>query len=183
VSVATKLNAFWWCWLARPKSDRGLYRLIRKHKPRKLMLLGLGDVSRSLRMIAMARRYRPADSIEFAGIDRFDSRPAEQPRLSLKETHQLLRPTAARIRLLPGDPHETLPRAANTLHAMELVVISADQNSESLARVWFFLHRLLASNAIVLREEIAGEQRVLKAIPRSELDRLALTGSPRRRAA
>jgi hypothetical protein len=183
VTAATKLNAFWWCWLALPKSDRALYRLIRKHKPRKLMLLGLGDASRCLRMIAMAKRYRPVDSIEFAGIDRFDSRPVEQPQLSLKKAHQLLRPTAARISLLPGDPHETLPRAANTLHAMELVVISADQNSESLARVWFFLHRLLAPGAIVLREEIAGDHRVLKTIPRPELDRLALTGPPRRRAA
>ncbi len=147
------------------------------------MVLGLGDAVRPLRLIALAKRYRPADFIEFAGIDRFDSRPEEQPRLSLKKTHQLLRPTAARISLLPGDPQETLPRAANTLHGIELVVISAGQNMESLARSWFLLHRLLAPNAIVLREEISGDQTVLKTLARPELDRLAVTAAPHRRAA
>ncbi len=183
MTAATKLNAFWWCWLARPKSDRALYRLVRKHKPRKLMVLGLGDTVRPLRLIALAKRYRQADSIEFAGIDRFDSRPAEEPRLSLKKTHQLLCPTAARISLLPGDPHETLPRAANTLHGIELVVISAGQNMDSFSRSWFFLHRLLAVHAIVLREEVSGDQTVLKALTRPELDRLAIGAAPHRRAA
>ncbi len=183
MSAASGFNAFWWCWLARPKSDRALYRLIRKHKPRKLMLLGLGAAVRPLRMIALAKRYHPANFIEFSGIDRFDSRPTDMPRLSLKKTHQLLRPTAARVNLLPGDPHETLPRAANTLHGIELVVISADQNSDSLSRAWFFLHRLLAPAAIVLREEITGDHAMLKPLPRAELDRLAISAAPHRRAA
>jgi hypothetical protein len=134
-------------------------------------------------MISSAQRYHPAAKIDFAGVDRFDSRPAGTPRLSLKLAHQLLRPTTARINLIPGDPHEALPRAANTLHGIELVMISAEQNAESLSRAWFFLHRLLAPQAIVLREEISAGRPLLKIIDRSELDRLAAAAGPHRRAA
>lgn len=183
MAAASGLNAFWWCWLARPKSDRALYRLIRKHKPRKLMLVGLADTVRPLRMISLAKRYHPAEPIEFAGIDRFELRTADMPSLSLKKTHRLLRPTAARINLLPGDPHEALSRAANTLHGIELVVISAGQIAESQSPAWFFLHRLLAPHAIVLREEISADQQHLKIIARAELDRMAITAAPHRRAA
>jgi len=183
VSAASGLNAFMWCWLARPKCDRTVFKLIRKHKPRKLLLLGLSDSVRPLRMISLAKRYRPEDSIDFAGLDRFDSRPAGTPGLSLKRAHQVLRPTGARINLLPGEPYEALMRAANMLHGIEFVVISASQNTDSLSRSWFFLNRLLSPQAIVLREEVAAEQQLIKPISRAELDRLAASAIPHRRAA
>jgi hypothetical protein len=174
---------FSWCWLTRPKSDRALYRLIRKNKPRKIMLLGLGDAVRPRRMISLAQRYQAAQPIDFAGIDSFDARPAGATAFSLKAAHQLLRPTGAKIHLLPGNPHEALPRAANLLHGIELVLISADQDADSLSRAWFFLNRLLAPQATVLREEIREEQPQLTPISRADLDRLAIAASPRRRAA
>jgi hypothetical protein len=183
VSAASGLNAFWWSWLARPKSDRPLFRLIRKHKPCKLMLLGLTDSVRPVRMISLAQRYHPTAPIEFAGIDRFDSRASGIPGMSLKLAHQLLRPTAARINLIPGDPFEALTRAANTLHGYQLVLISATQNPESLSRAWFYLNRLLAPNAVILREETAANGPILNALPQAELARLATAAAPHRRAA
>jgi hypothetical protein len=147
------------------------------------MLVGIADEIRPLRMIALAKRYHPEEYIEFAGIDRFDSRPAGTPGMSLKHAHQLFRRTGARINLLPGNPQEALPRAANTLHGIELVVIGAGQNFESFSRAWFFLHRLLSPQAVVLREEVTADQTVLKTISRSELDRLAISSAPHRRAA
>jgi hypothetical protein len=182
VSAASGWNVFCWCWLARPKSDRNLYRLLRKHKPHKIMLLGLGDVVRPLRTIALAQRYHPAEPILFAGVDCFDARPAGAPELSLKSAHQILRPTGAKIHLFPGQPHEALPRAANTLHDVELVLISADQPADSLARAWFFLNRLLAPQAVVLREEMHENQPRLNLLTRVELERLG-AAPPRRRAA
>jgi hypothetical protein len=69
------------------------------------------------------------------------------------------------------------------LHGIELVVISADQQSQSFARGWFYLARLLANNAIVLQEESTSEGTVLKPLSRLDLERLAATASERRRAA
>ncbi len=122
MSVATKLNAFWWCWARSPeKAIAPLYRLVRKHKPRKLMVLGLGDTVRPLRLIALANVTVRQTLSNLRASTGLTPDQMGQPRLSLKKTHQLLRPTAARISLLPGDPQETLPRAANTLHGIELV--------------------------------------------------------------
>jgi hypothetical protein len=160
-----------------------LFRLIRQRKPRKMMLLGLGDASRALRMLSLAQRYTPPDQINFAGIDRFDSRPVEVPHFSLKDAHKLLRPTGSRINLIPGDPRDALVRAANALHSIELVVVSADQDAPSLDQSWFYLHRLLAPEAVVLREERIGEKLALRNISRTELERLAASAAPRRRAA
>ena len=147
------------------------------------MLLGLSDAVRPLRMIALAKRYHEAECIDFASVDQFDSRPSGTAGLSLKEAHRLLRPAGVRISLLPGNSHEALARAANTLHGFEFVVISANQSAESLSRAWFSLHRLLSPQAVVVREEISAEQRLLKTISRSELDRLAIAAAPHRRAA
>jgi hypothetical protein len=147
------------------------------------MVLGLGTASRVLRIISLAQRYQPADQISFAGIDRFDSRPVDVPHFSLKEAHKLLRPTGSRINLIPGDPREALVRAANVLHSFELVVISADQDAASLSQSWFYLNRLLAGDAIVLREELSGDKAVLKSLARREIEQLAASAAPRRRAA
>ncbi|HTQ39939.1 MAG TPA: hypothetical protein VMJ32_13000 [Pirellulales bacterium] len=183
MSAASGLKVFCWCWLSCPKSDRTLYRLVRKHKPHKIMLLGLGDAVRPQRMISLAQRYHPAEQIHFAGIDPFDARPAAAPPLSLKAAHQFLRPTGSKIHLFPGSPHEALERAANTLHGIELALISTDQNAESLARAWFSLNRLLTPQAFVLREEMCDDQPRLTPLSRAEIDRLAATAAPRRRAA
>ena len=183
MSAATGLKAFWLCWFARPAGNRVLYRLIRQRKPRKMMLLGLDNADRALRMISLAQRYQQADYIHFAGIDRFDTRSVGMPRLSLKEAHMLLRPTRSLINLIPGDPRDALMRAANALHGIELVVISTDQDADSLAQSWFFLHRLLSPGASVLREEIVEGQPMLKTLGQDELERLAAASAPHRRRA
>jgi len=183
VSAASGLRAFWLCWFSRPKPDRAIFRLIQKRKPRKLMLLGLGDARRALRMISLAQRYQPADAIHFAAIDRFDSRPLEVPHFTLKAAHKLLRPTRSRINLIPGDPLEGLVRAASALHSFDLVVISADQDAASMGKSWFYVQRLLAPQAVVLREQPSGDRLLLTTVSQIELQRWAADSMPARRRA
>jgi hypothetical protein len=183
VSAASGLKAFWLRWFSRPKSDRALYRLIHKRKPRKMMLLGLGDAQRALRMIWLAQRYQAADTVHFAAIDRFDSRPVEVPHFTLKAAHKLLRPTGSRINLIPGDPLEGLGRAVNVLYGFDLVVISADQDAASMNKSWFCLQRLLAPQAVVFQEEFFDGRLILKLLSPLELQRLAAASMPARRRA
>ncbi len=180
---ATGLTAFWLTWFSRPAGDRLLFRTIRNNRPRKIMVLGLGNATRALRMISLAQRYNPPDQISFAGIDRFDSRPVEASRFSLKDAHRLLRPTGSRINLIPGDPREALARAATVLHGIDLLVVSADQDAQSLAQGWFFVPRMLAPQAVVLREEATEKGRFLKPLGPFDLERLSTAAAPRRRAA
>ena len=183
MAAASGWNAFWLSWLARPKGDRSLFRLIRQRKPRKIMVLGLGDLTRAVRMISLAQRYQQADYIHFAGIDRFDTRPVSAPRLPLKEAHVQLRATRSLINLIPGQPRETLMRAANALYGIELIVVSADQDAESMAQSWFYLQRVLAPGAVVFQEEPVEDQHVLRILSQDELSRLAAASAPQRRRA
>lgn len=183
MSAASGLKAFWLRWFSRPKSDRALYRLIHKRNPRKMMLLGLGDARRALRMIWLAQQHRSSDSIHFAAIDRFDSRPIEVPHFTLKAAHKLLRPTGSRINLVPGDPLEGLGRAVNVLHSFDLVVIAADQDAASMDKSWFLLQRLLAPQAAVFQEELKDGRPILKPLMQFDLQQLAAASMPARRRA
>jgi hypothetical protein len=148
-----------------------------------MMLLGLGCATRAMRMISLAQRYHAADQIHFAVIDRFDSRPVDSPHFSLKDAHRLLRPTGSRINLIPGDPREALVRAVTALYGIELLVISAGQDAQSLSQAWFYVPRMLSAEATVLREEVNDRRSRLNPVNRLDLERLAAAAAPRRRAA
>jgi hypothetical protein len=183
VAAASRLKALWLSWFSQPKCDRPLFRAVAKRRPARIMLMGLGDGIRAQRLISLATRDHSADQVEFIGIDRFDSRPAEIPHFSLKQAHVLFRATGVRVKLIPGDPREALARAANSISGVELVVIAADQDPESLAQAWFYLPRTLSPECLVFREEKSSEGTQLKPLPRLELERLASAATVRRRAA
>jgi len=77
-----------------------------------------------------------------------------------------------------------LSRAANGLTGTELVLISAGNDPDSLARAWFYLPRMLAARALVLMERPGGESEepTLRLVARDKIDRLAALASPRRAA-
>jgi hypothetical protein len=183
VSAANGLKALWLSWFSKPAADRFLYRAIRKRRPRQILLLGLDNIPRALQIISLAQRYHRAEQIHFVGIDQFEARPDDQPRLTLKQAHRLLRPSGARINLIPGDPYEALSRTANSLLGTELVIISANQNLPARSPAWFYLPRTLTANALVLREEPSADGPLLKPVNRVELQHLAHESAPRRRAA
>ncbi len=95
MSAASGLKALWLSWFSKPSADRFVYRAIRKRRPRQILLLGLDNIPRALRIISLAQRYHAIDQIHFAGIDQFEARPKDQSRLSLKQAHRLLRPSGA----------------------------------------------------------------------------------------
>ncbi len=183
VSAASGLKAFWLTWFSKPASDRFLYLSIRKRRPRQILLLGLDNIPRALQIIALAQRYHRSEPVHLAGIDQFEARPKDQPRLSLKQAHRLLRPSGAQISLIPGNPLEALSRSANSLLGTELVLISANQDLPARSPAWFYLPRTLTPSALVLREEPTAEGCLLKPVNRVELQHLAHESAPRRRAA
>ncbi len=135
-------------------------------------------------MIQLARRYSQPEDIEYTGIDLFEARsPGDGPGLDLKSAHRLLKATAARVRLAPGDPLSAMARMANEIRDVGLVVVSADQEADSLAKAWFYVPRVLAPDAQVLVEEAvsAGGLR-LREVPLEELAARAASSSRRKAA-
>ena len=150
---ANRLKYLYLSYLSKPAADRVLYRAIGRRKMRKILEIGMGPSRRTLRMIDLAGRVNQAESVRYAAIDLFEARPAEStPGLPLKETHRLLKSTRAQVQLIPGDPAAALARSANSLQNMDLVIISADHDEQSLAGAWFYLPRMLHANSAVYLE-------------------------------
>ncbi len=177
---------FYLARLSRPAADRPIYQLIRRHRLRRIVEMGVGRGERSLRMIEMAAQQCAAEGVVFTGVDLFELRtPQDGPGLPLKEVHRKLAATGAKVRLLPGDPHAALSRAVNMLGTADLVVVAADQQPAAVERSWYFVERLLHPGSQVLVEEPAREKvrARFRSVPHDEIRRLAAATTQRRRAA
>lgn len=84
----------------------------------------------------------------------------------------MLKPSGARVRLIPGDVLEALTRTANALGQIDLVLISADQQGETLDRAWFYFPRLLHKQSRVLLEtrEPGSAEPSLKVVDLREIE-------------
>ena len=157
MSAANGLRALWLPYFSQPASDRIVYRAIRRRKVRKIVEIGIGDAQRAMRMISLAQRYQPTEAIRYIGIDPFEAEAAAATRgMTLKSAYRLLKATGARVHLVPSDAPEAFPRAANALMGNQLVLISSAEPPMALLRMWLFLPRMLAPEALVLFDAMKG---------------------------
>ena len=186
MSTVSTLKYLYLSLLSSPKGERQLCRAVSRLKAKRILEVGVQQGTRAGRLLQVARCFHERNAIHYVGVDLFETRPVEQPGLMLKQAHQLLRPLAGKIYLLPGDPLSALERVVNHMAATDLVVISADQDQESLQRAWFYVPRILHDTSeVFLAEDAQGEDQV-KYHRLSRLEILSLakkSGGVRRRAA
>ena len=175
----------YFAYFSQPACDRVIYRLLSKRRISKILQLGIGDGTRTLRMLELAAHGQEPTAISFTGVDLFEARSeADGLGLSLKAAHQRLKATGARVRLAPGDPYSALARIANELGAIDLLLVSADQPGPSLAKAWFYVPRLLhAETQVFVEESPAGGTRRFLRLTNFEVNERAAQAAPRRAAA
>jgi hypothetical protein len=173
-------------YFSQPSSDRLVYRLLRKHRICKFLELGIGTGVRAQRILQLATDDRRPRSISYTGVDLFESRSeADGPGLSLKLAHRQLKIGGARVRLVPGDPYSALARVANELGAIDLILISADQDRQSLGKAWFYVPRIMHAETLVFLEDRPAAEGALQfsRVPRLQIEQWAAQTTPRRAAA
>lgn len=143
-----------WRFLAKPANDRIAYRLIKKNRFRSLVEVGLGDGIRCERMIRVAQKYGESASVRYTGIDLFETREGDQPKLKLIEMHRRLNGLGAKAQLVPGTLGDSLKRIANSHSRTDLVLIQHDKESNAfeeaeLKAAWKFLPRMLHASSQV----------------------------------
>ena len=181
----SQFRLLYFSYLSKPSFDRPVYRAIQKQRARRILELGVGIGLRARRMIEVAAMFTPVGNVHYAGVDLFEARTVAHGRgVTLKTAHRLLSATGARVRLLPGDPFTALSRAANRLEGTDLVVVSAHQDPDSLARAWLYFPRMLGSGSLVLIEETkpSGNGLVLRPVRAAEIADLAAAALMRRAA-
>ncbi len=184
MSIFSHLRLLYLCHFSKPAADCPIYRAICRCDARKIVELGIGNAQRAMRMIEVAKRTSPPEDIHYVGMDLFEGRAGTGgTAFSLKEAHQLLRATGVRVQLVPGNPAESLIRLANSLHKVDLLIVPGELDSAALARMWFFVPRMLHERSVVLVENMQSDgQKMLRIKPRAEIDRMASGGTARRAA-
>ena len=165
-------------YFSQPKSDRPIYKHLHDHPVRNIVELGLGDGVRAQRIIEMAVSMQPEAKVRYTGVDLFEARPAEKPGMSLKLAYKTLKQLPIQVQLIPGDPFTALARTANNLTGTDLLVISADQDPELMARAWVLVPRMLHEGTFVFVERAVKGQTRFDLLARAEID--ALSGAQKR---
>jgi hypothetical protein len=167
--------------LSKPACDRSIYKLIRKHKFRSFIEIGMDTGSRSLNMISVAKKYGVSPNVRYTGVDLFDARAPDQAKLQLIEMHRKLKAIDAKTQLVPGDVQSAIARIANSHVRTDLIVISAGTDEALLESSWFYFPRMLHSGSVVLIQK--GEGQEFKSMNRLEIEKLAEQQTPARIAA
>ena len=171
---------------SQPAWQRGVYRAMTRLRARRIVEIGVGDCARSRCLLRMACRYHQPEKVCYTGIDLFEARPVEVPGLTLKRAHQVLKPYGCRVQFIPADPYTALIRVANDLIDSDVIIVSADQDSNSLHRAWYYVPRMLhARTHVVVEKTVANsEEMVFQNITALDVSILAeIAMSDERRAA
>lgn len=146
--------SFWryisWSQFAKPSNDRIAYRLIKKHKFRSIVEIGLSEGVRCERMIRVSQKYGDPGKIRYTGVDLFEARDAAETPLRLIEMHRKLNSLGAKAQLVPGSFDDAIPRIANAHAKTDLVIVHHPVEDESYEAAWRFLPRMLHVSSQVL---------------------------------
>lgn len=170
------LRYYYLTWFSQPAADRPLYKTVANRPLRSIVEIGVGNAVRAKRLLEMAVKPKHAEQpLRYTGIDLFEARDKKSPGLTLKEAYSQLKTDHVKLQLLPGDPLSALSRSANSLSGTDVLIISLDQDGESLDQAWRFVPRMLHANSLVYFErqgKKAGETR-FDLLPLTEISRLA----------
>ncbi|MEQ1904026.1 MAG: hypothetical protein ABL888_07590 [Pirellulaceae bacterium] len=170
-------------WFSKPSWDRSLYQVIALEKPKSILEIGLASVERTLNLVQIAQRASPDIEFKYCGIDLFDARsPGGQP-VKLKDAHCQLHKTKAKVRLMPGEFHDCLPRYANQVGKHDLVIITTMEDALIFAPAWYFVPRMLETSGLVLLRDLSRKEQPYKILSPEKVARLAAEQEPGQRKA
>jgi hypothetical protein len=183
VAAASWLKYAFLAHFSQPRTQRQLFRLIKVHKICRIVEVGIFSLERTSAMIAVAQRFAGTEPVNYTGLDWFDARDAELPKLTLKDAHRRLQATGATVRLVPGEPARSIASIANSHQHTGLLMLSSPVTETSLAPAWFYLPRMVDGQSIVLRERLdAAERPTFELLKSSTLAKQAATLGERKAA-
>lgn len=185
MGVGSLLRSFYLLYFSQPAHDRALYRAVRSRPIGSIVELGISLASRTPRLLEVAGWRTASLPLRYTGIDLFEARPIDRTRLPLKHAFATLQSATIRVQLVPGDPATALRRTANSLVGTDLLIVSADQDRDALARAWTWMPRMLTATSLIFLEEPAEKpgQTAWRRLTFADVERLAAQSKPARRAA
>jgi hypothetical protein len=180
--TASFAQAIYLLWLCRPSWERRLYRAVRRTRPRRIVELGFGDGSRASRIVLLARRYLPQETIHYAALDPFEARPSG-PGVTLIQAHRRLTRLKMRARFFPGDTLLALAAHANDLTGTDLLIVDNTSGQRPLEQMSPYLRRMLHESSLIACHSGTEGGKRLMFLSTADLPEVRAWGSRRRLAA
>lgn len=168
------LSQLYWSYLANPAEERAIYSAVLKHRPSRIVEIGLGTAQRAEKLLKLVKSCG-VTAPRYVGVDLFEGRSEGVRGVGLKDTYKILVALGADVKLIPGDAATVLRRISNALQANDLLLIDAAETSQTMAEAWMYVPRMLAAQALVFQAQGAGKSKRWQAVPLAEVNRRGLT--------
>ena len=160
-------------WFSKPSWDRSLYQVIKLEKPKSILEIGLSSIERTLNLIQIAQQASPEIELKYSGIDLFEARSAGRQTIKLKDAHCQLQKTKAKVRLMPGEFHDCLPRYANQVGKHDLVIVTTVADAATYGPAWYFVPRMLDDSGLLLLRDCSRKEQPYKILSSEKIARMA----------
>ena len=166
---------FYWQKLAKPVSDRELFRALLSQPISSVLEIGVGDGARMKRIVQLAQRATGVEQLRYVGVDGFESAKDGGVHLTLKQAHQQATALGVRANLIPGDLKSAMPRVAHKIGSSDLVVIDGEFDSQSplSGPIGQWLFHITHADTLLLATSVKGGNLVRVAIPTQATLRVA----------
>ncbi len=116
------LQRFYWERIAKPASDRELYRHLIATPISSVMELGIGRGERMRRIARLVHFPEGCTQLRYIGLDRFESATDQSQHLTLKQAHQQAMQLGFKATLIPGEINSSIARAAQKVGSCDLII-------------------------------------------------------------
>ncbi|WP_297034732.1 hypothetical protein, partial [Thermogutta sp.] len=136
------------------------------------------DLGRTELLVRVVRHAALQGRFRYVGVSRFEEAGGPQ----VKQVYRTLRELDTEVVLLPGRFAEALPRWANHLAGIDVILLWHPEVLRSDDRLWFYIPRMLSEAGRVLMEWRDGRRTRWAVVSKEEANRRA-EAVVRRRAA
>ncbi|MGB9688428.1 hypothetical protein [Thermogutta sp.] len=174
----SQFRLWWLLYFVQPVHLRTLYQTLHETPPRSLLEVGSLDLRRTELLVRVVRHAVPQCRFRYVGISRFEE--AGGP--PVKQVYRSLRELDTEVVLLPGRLSEVLPRWANHVADIDVVLLWRPEVLRPNDRLWFYIPRMLSESGRVLMEWSDSQRSRWAVVSKEEAMRRA-DAAVRRRAA
>lgn len=166
---------FYWQKLAKPVSDRELFRALLSKPISSVLQISVGDGARMKRIVELAQLTPGTEQLRYVGVDGFESAQDGGVHLTLKQAHQQATALGVRANLIPGDLKSAMPRVAHKIGPSDLVVIDGDFDPQSplAGPIGQWLFHITHADTMMLACSVKGGALVRVAVPAQAAQRAA----------
>ena len=142
-----------------------LNEFIRENHCRRIMEVGVYNGENAVSMIKAATKNRPPSEVMYHGFDFFSSYSTERIGRKLDET-------GCRYKLYEGDTMDTVPEAAKTLEAMDIIFIDGGKSFREAWSDWEGSSKLMneGTGVFVHNVDFSGVGKMVDSIPEDRYD-------------